>query len=714
MAEGAPPTQQVEETGGYDNQFVEPVPDRLLCLICQYPSRDPQLSVCCGNVFCKSCLDAAKKVRSVEQVCPYCRNKEFPSVPNKQADREIRSLRVFCDNKQKGCDWNGEINDLNNHLKKSCFFELMQCPNNCGNMSERKYMASHVEIDCPRRMVICQYCGATGECQSMGAEHMEKCPKVLLPCPNKCTIRGVPREDMEAHRKECPLEIVQCEYHDVGCDERMARKDYVAHTQHYMDRHLRLTVHLVGIQQRHIEDLTATVAENKKELTAAKNELFSARKEISAARDELARSENERFATKERDATLKDTRSLALDLNTKLATQERHLTILQGKLQDDVKELKGFGEALKQKVEGNIETDLQVTKQELNTAKKELATVKHDLKNQTQTEMKEMQTYVDRQYQKVKADIDKDLSANNQEIVTLTQQFTSTKNELGELTKVTKRFTTVSTTAEQRVNFLDTKLEAEITNVKMKLNGEQKQTMDNLAATKHDIEHLKDSLRKMDQQFNMEGLQIEVQKKIDMLKGQFDQTYAPQKRVQDIEQQLGITPGQYNHLPWTRELYSTSITGEEMCPVIIKVPKFESKKVKEVKWCSHGFYTHNRGYKMCLRVIAGGAGAGKGTHLSVFLYLMKGQYDGQLEWPLKGEFEMTLLNQMMDDEHHSNTVKFSEKTPAAIANKVKSGEMAADGLGRNEFILERNLTMITPTCQYLKDDCIFIKVSRKP
>ena len=161
-----------------------------------------------------------------------------------------------------------------------------------------------------------------------------------------------------------------------------------------------------------------------------------------------------------------------------------------------------------------------------------------------------------------------------------------------------------------------------------------------------------------------------------------------------------------------RELLSTSISGEEMCPVTIKVPKFASKKRNEVKWCSDGFYTQNRGYKMCLRVIAGGAGSGKGSHLSVFLYLMKGPYDSQLDWPLKGEFEMTLLNQIVDFDHHSNTVKFSDKTPTAISNKVKSGDMAADGLGRNEFISQNELIKKTNTCQYLKDDCIFIRVRK--
>jgi len=705
MAEGAPPTEQiVEEVGGYENHFVETVPDRLICLVCQYPSRDPHLSVCCGHVFCKSCLDSAKKVKYVDQVCPYCRSKEFQTVRNKQADREIKSFHVFCSNTQKGCEWKGELNDLTNHLKTRCSFQPIQCPNKCGKISERKYMANHVEAECPRRMVRCQYCGITGEYWSITTEHVEKCPKVLLACPNKCTIRGVPREDMEAHKKACPLEMVQCEYHSIGCEEWMRRKDLIVHIQHCMDKHLRLTFQHVSEQQKcinkqqeRIDSLEATVEENKKELFAAKNELYRSENERSATNKDLVATQTE----------LNNTRILAIDLNTKLTTQEQHLNMLQGKLQDNIKKLEAYGEALKQKVDGNIEAELKTVKQELITARKELATVKDDLKIQTQTEIKDIKTYVDRQCQSIKTDVDKELSANKQKLAVLMQQFAVTKNELVELSKMTKS----SDAVEQHLKNLDTLLQAEVRDVKM-LTAEQQQTKNDLVTARHDVESLLERVRKMSNQFNIEDLQIGFQRQIDALSSRVQQNYAPRSSVREIEQQLDIAPGGINSFRWTRELHSTSITGEEICPVTIKVSKFENKKKNEVKWCSDGFYTQNRGYKMCLRVIAGGAGSGKGSHLSVFLYLMKGQYDTQLDWPLKGEFEMMLLNQLADFDHHSNTVKFSEKTPTAISNKVKSVEMAADGLGRNEFILMDELRKITNTCQYLKDDCIFIRVCK--
>ena len=75
-----------------------------------------------------------------------------------------------------------------------------------------------------------------------------------------------------------------------------------------------------------------------------------------------------------------------------------------------------------------------------------------------------------------------------------------------------------------------------------------------------------------------------------------------------------------------------------------------TKKVNKIQWCSDSFYTHNKGYKMCLKVDAAGHkdGNGKCTHLSVFLSLMKGPHDDELTWPLRGRFKVKLFNQISD------------------------------------------------------------------
>ena len=111
---------------------------------------------------------------------------------------------------------------------------------------------------------------------------------------------------------------------------------------------------------------------------------------------------------------------------------------------------------------------------------------------------------------------------------------------------------------------------------------------------------------------------------------------------------------------------------------------------------------------MCLHVIINGEGHCKGTHLSVLLYLMKGTHDARLQSSLMGNFVVTLLNQKTDDHHHSR--RFTEMVPLVITNRVWQNEMAHAGVGCNDFISHEDLSNTSPTCQYLKDDCIFIKV----
>ena len=230
--------------GGYDYDFVSRLSDSLICKICHLPSRDPYLSVCCGHVFCKSCLDIPKKSTAITNVCPVCRDEEFVTFPNKQAAREIKSLHIYCTNKEKGCEWQGEVNDIDSHLRTidGCQSVEVKCYNECGKMIQRQYLTRHVETECPIRKINCQHCHDIGEHQFIEGQHKEECLKLPLPCPNKCEVGSVPHEDMEAHKKECPLEMIQCEYHSVGCKRvKLARKDVEEHDNEKMKEHLLMT-----------------------------------------------------------------------------------------------------------------------------------------------------------------------------------------------------------------------------------------------------------------------------------------------------------------------------------------------------------------------------------------------------------------------------------------------------------------------------------------
>ena len=373
--------------------------------------------------------------------CPVCRKEKGGFSQNYHIKREVKGLHIYCTNEEKGCEWQGELNNIYNHLGSSggCWFQEVRCSNECGKMIQRRYLTSHVKTECPHRKVNCQYCHDTGEHHFIEGLHTMMCPKLPLPCPNKCEVGSVPREGMEAHRKECPLEMIQCEYYSVGCKVRMARKEKEEHDNEKMKEHLMMTNH---------------------ELMDTKTQLVAALNQITNLTAILIKSPNNHI----------NIRSVHLD---SMATMFK--------------------------------------------------------------------------------------------------------------------------------------------------------------------------------------------------------------------------------------------CGSQVCPVTIKMSGYSIKNKDGVEWYSDPFYSHNKGYKMCLCVYAAGHGDGEGTHLSVFLYLMKGPHDDELTWPLRGKFEIKLLNQISDSEHHSMIISYDDE----MIDRVTKDDRLGNGWGYHEFISNGNLLITsTRTCQFLKNDCLFFQVTK--
>ncbi|XP_065901805.1 TNF receptor-associated factor family protein DDB_G0290965-like isoform X3 [Dysidea avara] len=89
-------------------------------------------------------------------------------------------------------------------------------------------------VNTPPDRLVCRICDYVSRDPRM-RDHVKQCPKYPLPCPNNCEVESVLREDMETHKKECPLEVIQCEYHNMGCEERMMRKNKRKHEEEHMD-----------------------------------------------------------------------------------------------------------------------------------------------------------------------------------------------------------------------------------------------------------------------------------------------------------------------------------------------------------------------------------------------------------------------------------------------------------------------------------------------
>ena len=162
--------------------------------------------------------------------------------------------------------------------------EAIVCLNNCGRILERRCMSTHVLKICPRRKVNCQYCLEGGEYQFIKGQHKSTCSMLPIPCPNKCEIGNIPRGEVGEHISICPLQIIQCKYHIVGCKAVMSRKDQKKHDKEMMEEHLSLSVTEISTShnnaQKTIHDLTQQLATANKEITALKQQLESSQQSL--------------------------------------------------------------------------------------------------------------------------------------------------------------------------------------------------------------------------------------------------------------------------------------------------------------------------------------------------------------------------------------------------------------------------------------------------
>ena len=112
-------------------------------------------------------------------------------------------------------------------------------------------------------------------------------------------------------------------------------------------------------------------------------------------------------------------------------------------------------------------------------------------------------------------------------------------------------------------------------------------------------------------------------------------------------------------------------------------------------------YTKRFGYKFCTRLYLNGDGIGKDTHISLFIVIMKSEYDALLEWPFRQKVTFNLLN-------HTNQNDFVKESFVPDLNSPsfhrphKEMNLAA---GCPMFVSKERLE------NFIIDDSIFIETS---
>ena len=234
--------------GGFECQFVEKPPENMQyeCPVCQLVLREPYVVDCCGQNFCRACI---KRIQADEKPCPTCKQSGFLAISDQKHQRSLYPLHVQCSHEKEGCQWTGQLGELDKHLKENpkpdeqllgCEYAKICCVH-CSELFLRPSIATHQNEECPQRPFSCIFCRSyKSSHEDVVNSHWHVCDCYPVSCPNQCGVEPE-RQNLEHHvSSECPLTVVNCDFRYAGCEVKLHRKDMPAHVTDNLVVHMSL------------------------------------------------------------------------------------------------------------------------------------------------------------------------------------------------------------------------------------------------------------------------------------------------------------------------------------------------------------------------------------------------------------------------------------------------------------------------------------------
>ncbi|XP_065887779.1 TNF receptor-associated factor 4-like [Dysidea avara] len=220
-----------EVSAASEYEFLEPSSkDVSRCPVCFEIFKTPFLTACCGNHFCLSCVESTKENKDQ---CPLCQTSPINGIIDKNLQRRINELKIYCRYRKEGCQWTGEISELSKHLdlEADCKYVLVSCPYSCEEQVSRIMLQQHMDKICQLRPYSCKFCDYSSTYKDVTSEHYTKCSGNMVPCPNSCGEELIQFCNLERHLSICPCELVSCSFANVGCKERLKRQHLQLHIE---------------------------------------------------------------------------------------------------------------------------------------------------------------------------------------------------------------------------------------------------------------------------------------------------------------------------------------------------------------------------------------------------------------------------------------------------------------------------------------------------
>lgn len=158
--------------------------------------------------------------------------------------------------------------------------------------------------------------------------------------------------------------------------------------------------------------------------------------------------------------------------------------------------------------------------------------------------------------------------------------------------------------------------------------------------------------------------------------------------------------------------YNTNIRSLKTLPIILSIDNFTEKIEKKVMLASlQPFFTFMGGYLMYMSVYPAGYDRGQDSHLSVFLHLIKGPYDDELQksgkWPLRGTFTIEILG---DDQDYGYLLPMHYQRCELCTSQVIKDKEAPLGWGYSHF-MPHDILLHQNKSNYLINDTLSFQLS---
>ena len=594
--EVASPRVVEKQRGGFDCEFIERPQEAFQadCPICLLVLREPHQVTCCGNSFCQTCIE---RVEAGKKSCPICVSVKFSVFPNKGLKRSLYVFRVHCSHKKEGCQWTGELGELDKHLNANpklheqlvgCEFSKVEC-HHCYELFQRRYVTAHQIEECIRRPFSCDYCGNYGaDFEDVTTKHWPVCGSRPVPCPNECGVYPK-RQNLEHHASnKCPLAVVNCDLHYAGCEVQLCRRD--------MPNHL-------------AEDLVVHIS-----LMAAHSRQLE--QKVQALQVTLDR-RNERI----------------VQLEQKIAASTPSFPI-------------------------------------------EFTMTNFDKHKRDNSTWYSQPFYTHPHGYKLCLRVNPNFKSKDAEIAIdaclMCGEFDS---------------------------FLAWPFQVSI-------SIELLNQLDNSEHLRRSLGFYRSSQRRViGRERAEEGSSV-------LLVAYSGLAELPAKNCQYLKNDcLCFCVVNVANVNWTEQCLAS-----ELCvsvpPVEFRMTDFSRCRKNSDTWFSLPFYSHARGYKLCLSVYANGFSDASRMYIFVAINLLSGKFDCHLQWPFQSDITIQLLNQLQNKRHHEAIVHHSRPEEPVYSARVIAGGRAR-GLGWSRLIALRELDYNSAkNCQFLKDDSLHFRITK--